>query len=70
MMRYLRANGLYLLSVFLLDDQEKSFLQIDPLNALMLLTVAFPAITYPEEERVFAFGRDVRLSPKIMDGKH
>ncbi len=59
MMRYLRANGLYLLSVFLLDDQSKSFLQIDPLNALMVLTAAVPAITFPQEERTFALGRDV-----------
>ncbi len=59
MMRYLRANGLYLLSVFLLDDQPKSFLQIDPINALMVLTAAVPALTFPEEERIFAIGRDV-----------
>ncbi len=65
-MRYLRANGLYLLSVFLLDDQGKSFLQIDPLNALMILTAAVPAITYPETERTFALGRDVRISPFLM----
>ena len=59
-MRYLRANGLFLLSIFALDDQDaKSFLEIDPLNALIALTVAVPALTYPDEERVFALGRDV-----------
>jgi len=60
-MRILRANALYLMSSFLLDDVSvKSFMQIDALNALIMLTVAIPSLTYPEEDSTFAFGRDVR----------
>ena len=58
-LRYLRSNGLYLLSVLLLDDQKKNFMKIDPLNAFILLVVSMPTLTYPEEDRIFPLGKDV-----------
>lgn len=57
-MKHLKGNGLYLLSVLLLDDQRKGFMHLDMLNVLISLTLAFPTLTYPGEDRQYGFGKN------------
>ena len=60
-MRHLKSNALYLLSVLLLDDQNKSFMHLDMLNVLLVLTTALPAISYPDIDKSFLLGNQVSI---------
>ena len=44
-LKYLRANALYLLSIIFLNDQEKSFHQLDALTTMIIMTTAVPTLT-------------------------
>ncbi len=66
-MKLLKANALHLFSLFLLADEEQqqeqvgSLLDVDALNALMVLTVSAPSLPFPDDDRNFLLGREGNL---------
>ena len=59
LMKCLRSNAIYLLSLLLKNDiQDKSFNDFDAFGLLVFCIASYPALTYPDREATFDLGKD------------
>ena len=59
LMKCLRSNAIYILSVLLKSDiKDKSFNDFDAFGLLVFCIVSYPALTYPDRDANFSIGKE------------